>query len=161
MPSPPAYPAARAARMALVSGFALALSLPVSAQVPTVPAPQDTPETAPQTQGKSLIEQGAMMLFQGIMTEMAPAINDMTNDMRQTTQTLWPAMQDLARLMDDIGNYEMPERLENGDIVIRRSAGAPPPPPVGEDLQRLLPRRDDAPPAPADGADPADQKTDL
>ena len=31
-------------------------------------------------------------------------------------------------LMDDAKNYQAPERLENGDILIRRRADAPPPP---------------------------------
>ena len=31
-----------------------------------------------------------------------------------------------------------PERLENGDILIRRRADAPPPPPVGDSLREML-----------------------
>jgi hypothetical protein len=50
-------------------------------------------------------------------------------------------------MIDDLSAYEMPERLPNGDILIRRRADAPPPaggetdeaspdgsePPIGED----------------------------
>ena len=38
---------------------------------------------------------------------------------------------DLAVLVDDLANYAMPQRLENGDVLIRRKADAPPPPPLG------------------------------
>ena len=51
-----------------------------------------------------------------------------------------PVLDKLARLMDDIGNYELPpERLANGDILIRRKAGAPPPPPL-EQLPNFVPK---------------------
>ena len=46
-----------------------------------------------------------------------------------------PVLKDLAVLVDDLGNYETPRRLENGDIVIRRKPGAPSPPPIGENLR--------------------------
>ena len=59
-----------------------------------------------------------------------------------------PAMEELSRLMDDIGNYEMPpERLPNGDILIRRKADAPPPPPLG-DLPGQQPRMEPDPASP-------------
>jgi hypothetical protein len=36
----------------------------------------------------------------------------------------------LLALMDDIGNYQPPERLPNGDILIRRKPDRPLPPPA-------------------------------
>ena len=41
-----------------------------------------------------------------------------------------PALQDLLAKMDDIRNYEPPEMLPNGDIILRRKLAAPPKPPV-------------------------------
>lgn len=96
--------------------------------------------------GASLIEQGAALLFRGLLSELAPEIEDMTGEMGAALALLAPAMGDLARLVDDIGNYELPERLENGDILIRRRADAPPPPPLGEGLQRFWAPDDEAPP---------------
>ena len=151
MPARPTRIPPRPTRLALAGCFAVALSaaLPAYAQIPTVPAPPEGVQDGAPDTAQSLIEQGARLLFQGIIAEIAPQIGEMTNELRDTTRSLWPAMEDLARLMDDIGNYDLPERLDNGDILIRRRAGAPPPPPLGEGLQGLLPRPDDAPPPPA------------
>lgn len=148
----PSRPIQMPARLALASCLAVSLSaaLPAPAQTPAVPAPSEGMQDGAPDAAQSLIEQGARLLFQGIIAELAPQIGQMTNELRDTTRNLWPAMEDLARLMDDIENYELPERLENGDILIRRRAGAPPPP-LGEGLQNLLPRPDDAPPPPAPG----------
>lgn len=50
-----------------------------------------------------------------------------------------PVLEDLSVLVDDLENYQMPQRLENGDIIIRRRPGAPPPPPLGDSLQDMVP----------------------
>jgi hypothetical protein len=42
---------------------------------------------------------------------------------------LEPMARELAALLGDVRNYDPPERLPNGDIIIRRKPGAPPPPP--------------------------------
>ena len=163
MPLHPTPFSARPARLAAALCLAVSLSaaLPATAQSPAVPGPSEGVQDGAPDAAQSLIEQGARLLFQGIIAEIAPSIGEMTNDLRDTTRTLWPAMEDLARLMDDIQNYELPERLENGDILIRRRAGAPPPPPVGEGLQNLLPRPDDAPPPPPAGPQFDGPKLDL
>lgn len=137
----------------LALAAALTTPLPLAAQGP---APEDG--TGGRSEAQSLIEQGAALLFRGILSELAPEIEDMTGEMGSALALLGPAMGDLARLVDDIGNYELPERLENGDILLRRKADAPPPPPLGEGLQRLW-RPEDAAPPPAD-ADEA-PKVDL
>lgn len=125
-------------------GMILALAL-VAAPLPL--AAQAEPGTE---DGASLIEQGAALLFRGILSELAPEIEDMTGEMGAALALLAPAMGDLARLVDDIGNYQMPERLENGDILIRRKADAPPPPPLGDGLQRFRAPDDAAPPEETD-----------
>ena len=95
-------------------------------------APDDS---APE--GMGLIERGAGLLFQQLLDDIAPNLDQMGQDMSGALNRLAPAMTDLARLMDDIGNYETPERLENGDILIRRKADAPPPPAMDEGLRRF------------------------
>lgn len=128
---------------ALLAAFCLAV--PAVAQTHDVQLPPGTVEDDQPRDSQSLIEHGITLLFQGIITEIAPDLEDLGNDLRDRTRTLWPAMEELAQLLDDIENYELPQRLENGDILIRRRADAPPPPPLDGALQNLLPRRDDAP----------------
>ncbi len=81
----------------------------------------------------SLMEEGAKLFFEGLLQEMHPA----PDELRALFDQFGPALRDFADLMgpallevmafvDDIGNYEMPEFLPNGDIIIRRSPDAPP-----------------------------------
>lgn len=50
-----------------------------------------------------------------------------------------PVLRDLAVQVDDFRHYETPERLPNGDILIRRGPDAPPPPPLGQTLDPEAP----------------------
>ena len=97
-------------------------------------------------EGPSLMEEGAKLFFQGLMDQMDPALDDL----RGLADQIEPALQDFAdqmgpafiRLMaaiDDIGNYDMPEFMPNGDIIIRRSPDAPPftPPAVAPEVTDL------------------------
>ncbi len=83
-------------------------------------------ELAPRDDGFDLMEEGAKLLFEGIMREMAPALDDMAQTLREAE----PVLRSILALVDDLGNYQGPERLPNGDILIRRKPGAPPPPPL-------------------------------
>lgn len=90
--------------------------------------------------------------FNDLLSRAQPHLEGLARDMTGLIQDYRPVLDDLATLIDDMGNYDLPpERLPNGDIIIRRKADAPPPPPV--DLNRLAPRRDrvtpETPPAPA------------
>lgn len=98
--------------------FAVLLFLPAPATA------QDSP---------SLMEEGAKLFFEGLLEEMDPALDQL----RGLSDQIEPAMQEFADKMgvafiemmaviDDIGNYDMPEFLPNGDIIIRRSPDAPP-----------------------------------
>lgn len=54
--------------------------------------------------------------------------------LRRFAEGLQPMAERLRELIDDIDAYESPERLPNGDIIIRRKPKAPPaPPPPAED----------------------------
>lgn len=80
---------------------------------------------------------GAMgMLFK----RLQPHLNALGDELADTANEFSPALNELSGLIDDIRNYASPERLPNGDIIIRRRADAPPPPTTNE-LQRLLPDR--------------------
>ena len=89
-------------------------------------AAQGTPETAPETppgdNGTSLMEEGARLFLRGLLSEMEPALDDMARALTE----LEPMMRDLVARIDDITAYQMPEILENGDILIRRKPDAPP-----------------------------------
>lgn len=85
--------------------------------------------------GFSLMEEGAQLLLKGLMSEMEPALDEMGKalaEVEPALKDLQPKMMELLALIDDLQNYQGPERLENGDILIRRKPGAPPAPPLPE-----------------------------
>lgn len=82
---------------------------------------QDAPEADPE-RGFSLMEEGAKLFFRGLMSEMEPAIAEMGRALGE----LEPMARQLSDLIDDITAYQMPEVLDNGDILIRRKPDAPP-----------------------------------
>lgn len=95
-----------------------------------------SPATAQETEteeGFDLMEEGAKLLLRGLMTEMEPALReleDMAEDigpaMRLLADEMGPALAELMSKIDDIRNYDPPELLPNGDIIIRRRVEAPP-----------------------------------
>lgn len=99
---------------------------------------QDAPKS---DDGFSLMEEGAKLLFKGLMSEMEPAISGMSDALKD----MEPAIKDLVALIDDFRNYEAPKILDNGDILIPRRPGAPP--------AKLKPTPD---PAPSDSAEQID-----
>ncbi|MDO5613415.1 MAG: hypothetical protein Q4G14_09270 [Paracoccus sp. (in: a-proteobacteria)] len=138
----------------VVGGWALAQSQPDPEPIPlpplTAPPAAPPPVAQPETpdQGIDLIERGAGILLRGLLNEVAPQMDAMSRDMADALALMGPALSDLSVLVDDIGNYQTPERLENGDIIIRRKPGAPPAPPVGEGLRQFTQPDGPALPAP-------------
>jgi hypothetical protein len=100
----------------------LALCLSLLAVQPLPVFAQDSQQD--RDEGLSLVERGMRKLFDGLIQELEPAMGDMAEAMKE----LEPMARQLADLIGDAKNYEAPERLENGDIIIRRKADAPPPP---------------------------------
>lgn len=108
----------------LIPVFALSLAAsPLAAQT-DAPAPEDD--------GVSLMEEGAKLLLRGLLTEMEPALDDlhglaeeMGPRMQLLTDQMGPAFADLLDQIDDITQYQAPEFLPNGDIIIRRRDDAP------------------------------------
>ena len=88
-------------------------------------------------EGGDLIGRGMGMFVDNLLNDMAPEIDGLSRDLGGALAMLGPVMTDLSTMVDDISNYQTPERLENGDIIIRRKADAPPPPPIGESLRGL------------------------
>lgn len=109
---------------------ALALSLTLGLALPA--AAQDTGGD-PVDEGFSLMQEGARLLFRGLMDEMQPAIDDFTGmaeeiapALQMLADEMGPALIALMGQIDSIRHYEAPEILPNGDIILRRKPDAPP-----------------------------------
>ena len=84
---------------------------------------QTPPQSEEVEEGFSLMEEGAKLLLKGLMSEMEPTLDEMgkaLSEMEPALRDLQPKMLELLALVDDLTNYDAPERLENGDILIRR-----------------------------------------
>ena len=113
----------------------LCFGTPLTAQ----DAPADGTADESVDQGFSLMEEGAKLLLKGLMSEMEPALDEMgkaLSGVEPALKELQPKLLELLALVDDLTNYQAPERLQNGDILIRRKPGAPHPPalPVPDSL---------------------------
>lgn len=103
-------------------------AFPVAAQE------SDAPEGAETGQGLDLIEEGTRLLLRGLADQMRPMLDDLETqiepELRDLTTRLMPLMQQFSDLVGDLDQYEAPERLPNGDIILRRKTplDAPEPP---------------------------------
>lgn len=95
----------------LAPALSFALAMPVLAQ--------DAPP--------SLMERGAQLFFEGLMQEMAPALDDLTALMEEAGPALQdfmaemgPQLRGVLEEVEDWSVYAAPEVLPNGDIIIRR-----------------------------------------
>lgn len=86
-----------------------------------------TPAMAQEDEGRGLMERGAQLFFEGLMSEMRPALDDLRGmaeeiepQLRDFAREMGPAFAELMRDIKDFSNYEAPEILPNGDIIIRR-----------------------------------------
>lgn len=92
-------------------GLALATAAPAAAQT-------EAPAEGEYGEGLGLIEEGARLILRRLLADMEPM------------------MRDLAGLIDDLSAYHPPERLPNGDIIIRRKVPLVPLPPAeGEETE--------------------------
>ncbi len=129
-------------RIIALGALSLALASPLTAQQaaqegsgsPTTPAtgpeaPSEAPAQAPAEaeDGSSLMERGARLFLEGLLREMEPAIEELQGladeaepALRQFAERMGPALAGILGRIDDLSNYELPEMLPNGDIIIRR-----------------------------------------
>jgi hypothetical protein len=85
--------------------------------------------------GFDLLREGSRLILEGLLDDMRPMLEEARPFFEEE---MLPFLESLGSLIDDLSAYEMPERLPNGDIIIRRSPDHPwPPDPdapeVGED----------------------------
>lgn len=85
-----------------------------------------------EDEGPSLMEEGMQMILRGLAQEMEPAIDDLQSMMKEFGPAmeefageLGPVLAELLQKVDNLNNYEAPEILPNGDIIIRRKPDAP------------------------------------
>ncbi|WP_092810969.1 hypothetical protein [Roseivivax marinus] len=83
-------------------------------------------------EGRSLMEQGAEMFFRGLMSEMEPALQELREfadgvepALRDFVVEMGPALRELLEEVEDWSAYHPPERLPNGDIILRRREPLP------------------------------------
>ncbi|MDG4647461.1 AAA+ family ATPase [Roseibacterium sp. SDUM158017] len=100
----------------------LALAVPATAQ--------EAPETETE-RGFDLLREGSRMILEGLMDDMRPMLEEARPFFEEE---MLPFLESLGTLIDDMTAYEMPERLPNGDIIIRRKPDAPPLPDTGQDV---------------------------
>lgn len=84
------------------------LLLPAPALAQTPPSDAD--------KGLSLMQQGAELLFNHMMGQVEPSLQDMAQALKEAQ----PKLMAILGLMDDLANYHGPEKLPNGDIILRR-----------------------------------------
>jgi len=86
-------------------------------------AAQETPAPEATDDGYSLMEEGAKLFLRGLMSEAEPALDEMAKALEEIgprLEELKPQILELIGMIDDVANYHPPEKLENGDILIRR-----------------------------------------
>lgn len=98
------------------------------------PLPAQEAGEAPEDNGPGLMQRGAEMFWEGLRKEMAPALKDLQGLMQEAGPQLGaflsemgPALAEIARGVEDWSVYELPEKLPNGDIIIRRKPDTPAP----------------------------------
>lgn len=102
--------------MRLVLALCLLAAPAFAEDVPTVPKAED--------EGFSLMEEGMKLVMRGMMAEMEPALDQMDeafSKLEPSLQELGPKLMSLMSMIDDVGNYDFPVMLPNGDILIRRN----------------------------------------
>ena len=135
----------------MIRPFALAAALTISPlwMAASGHAQEWTPPQADtQSEGESSWMDDLMGgVLNSLLNEVGPEMGQVEDGMAGIAGKLGPVLADLATQIDDLRNYQMPERLENGDIILRRKADAPPPPPLGDNLRDHSAPRNDAQPS--------------
>jgi len=108
--------------------IALLLAAPPAA-TPAVAQDRPAPE-GDMGEGIDLLGEGLRLFLKGLGDEMEPTLRDLAEQAQ-------PVLRQLMELIDDIDAYEMPEKLPNGDIIIRRKT--PPPDAAPDDAPEAEP----------------------
>lgn len=104
---------------ALCAGAGLANAQEVEPPRPTLPQ-SEAPGS--MQEGMDLLGQGIDMLLRGLVDEIGPELERITPELREFAEGMGPMLGDLAEKMGDLNAYHPPERLPNGDIILRRKS---------------------------------------
>ncbi len=106
--------------MTRLTAVALAFALTVA------PLAAPAQQTGTAEDGFNLIEEGAKLLLRGLQSEMQPLMEDLAIEMepklREFSQQLLPMLEEFSSLIGDLDQYHPPEKLPNGDIILRRKS---------------------------------------
>ncbi|MGB3177354.1 MAG: hypothetical protein WBC68_16695 [Albidovulum sp.] len=87
-------------------------------------------------EGFSLLEEGAKIILRSMMDEVEPTLKELQEEFGGALSQMGPMLKDMAEMIGDIRNYEAPEQLPNGDIILRRKRAFGPQLPVpGNDIE--------------------------
>jgi hypothetical protein len=75
-------------------------------------APPAAAQQSETDRGGALMQQGAELLLRGLLGRLGPQLDDLRR------------LEDVARQLGDLSDYQLPEILPNGDILIRRKSKA-------------------------------------
>lgn len=91
---------------------------------------QDDPSRTEE--GMDLLGEGARLLFEGLTEDLRPQLEALLEQMepalRGMVEEMGPALNELAEMIGDLNAYHPPERLPNGDIILRRKKPVQPDP---------------------------------
>ena len=103
------------------------------------------------------LEAGIEDFMRNMLREAQPHLDNLGNDLGGMVSSLGPVLSEIGTMIDDVRNYQAPEMLENGDIIIRRRADAPPRPEMGPNLRQMMRPNPDTPRDPAPDQHAPDQ----
>jgi len=109
----------------------IATALALLLAVPAAPAAAQEGESE-IAEGLDMLSEGARRFLRGLGEEAAPLLRGLSEDVE-------PMLTELFRLIDDFSAYELPEKLPNGDIIIRRDKPVQPPAPEQEEAPQDAP----------------------
>lgn len=80
-----------------------------------------------EAEGRSLMEEGALLFFKGLQEEMAPALEGLQSFMEDAGPSIQafmlemgPKLGEVFSQVQDWSQYHAPEMLPNGDIILRK-----------------------------------------
>ncbi|WP_116130910.1 hypothetical protein [Tropicimonas sp. IMCC34043] len=108
-----------------------------NAPAPEIAPPPEDPASSTIENGIDLLQQGGRQVLRGLQDQMAPLMQDLADEvepkLRALAGEMRPMFEQLSQMIDDITDYEAPEKLPNGDILIRRRPRPDPAPPEQPD----------------------------
>ncbi|MEZ5730692.1 MAG: hypothetical protein R3D97_00025 [Paracoccaceae bacterium] len=69
-------------------------------------------------EGLSLLEQGAKIIMRSMLDEMEPALRELDG----AAAVMGPLLKEFLGSIGDLSQYHPPEKLPNGDIILRRKS---------------------------------------